>query len=68
MCDYLADRRFRSRVTDQMTDVTVRSHVVDATYMASRVPATDRAPFEVADGVRCVPVGELSALENPAAG
>jgi hypothetical protein len=31
MCDYLADRRFRSRVTDQMTDVTVRSHVVDAT-------------------------------------
>jgi hypothetical protein len=36
--------------------------------MASRVPATDPAPFEVADGVRCVPVGELSALENPAAG
>ena len=68
MCDYLGDRRFRSRVTDQVTDVTVRSHVVDATYMASRVPATDPAPFDVADGVRCVPVGELTTLEHPAAG
>ena len=68
MCDYLGDRRFRSRVTDRVTDVTVRSHVVDATYMASRVPATDPAPFDVADGVHCVPVGELTTLEQPAAG
>ena len=43
MCDYLGDRRFRSRVTGRVTDVTVRRHVVDATYMASRVPATDPA-------------------------
>jgi hypothetical protein len=68
MCDYLGERRFRSRVTDQVTDVTVRSHVVDATYMASHVPATDPAPFEVAEGVPCAPVGELTTLENPAAG
>lgn len=68
MSDYLGDRRFRSRVTGEVTDVTVRSRVVDATYMASRVPATDAAPFDVADGVRCVPVGELTALEKPAAG
>ncbi len=68
MSDYLGDRRFRSRVTDQVTDVTVRSHVVDATYMASRVPATEPAPFDVVDGVRCVPVGELAKLADPAAG
>jgi NAD(P)-binding Rossmann-like domain len=68
MCDYLGDRRFRSRVTDQVTDVTVRNHVVDATYMASRVPATDPPPFDVADGVRCVPVGMLTTLENAATG
>jgi NAD(P)-binding Rossmann-like domain len=68
MSDYVGDGRFRSRVTDQVTDVTVRSHVVDATYMASRVPATDPAPFAVADGVRCVPVGELTTVEGPAAG
>ena len=68
MSDYLGDRRFRSLVTDEVTDVKVRSRVVDATYMASRVPATDPAPFEVADGARCVPVGELARLRTPAAG
>jgi NAD(P)-binding Rossmann-like domain len=68
MCDYLGDSRFRSRVTDQVTEVAVRSHVVDATYMASRVPATDPAPFDVADGVRCVAVGALTTLAKPAAG
>lgn len=68
MSDYLGDRRFRSRVTDQVTEVTVRSRVVDATYMASRVPSTDPVPFEVADGARCVPVGELTGLREPAAG
>jgi NAD(P)-binding Rossmann-like domain len=68
MSDYVGDGRFRSRVTDHATDVTVRSRVVDATYMASRVPATDSAPFDVADGVRCVPVGELTTVEGPAAG
>ena len=36
--------------------------------MASRVPATDPPPFDVADGVRCVPVGELATLEHAAAG
>src|SRR5207244_2495729 len=68
MSEYIGDRRFRSRVTNHVTDVTVRSHVVDATYMASRVPATDPAPFDVAEGARCVPVGELTRLEIPAAG
>ena len=68
MCDYLDDRRFRSRVTAEVTDVTVRGRVVDATYMASRVPATDPAPFDVADEARCVPVGELARLDEPAAG
>ena len=68
MCDYLGDRRFRSLVTDQVTDVTVRSRVVDATYMASRVPATDPPPFEVTEGARCVPVGQLARLDEPATG
>jgi len=49
MCGYLGERRFRSRLTGAETDVTVRRRVVDATYMASRVPATDPPPFTVAD-------------------
>ncbi|MGI8937101.1 MAG: NAD(P)-binding protein [Iamia sp.] len=68
MSEYFGDRRFRSRLTDQLTDVTVHRAVVDATYMASRVPGTDPPPFAVADGVRCVPVGELTAVDEPPGG
>ena len=65
MCDFLGDRRFRSRLTGVETEVTVRQSVVDATYMASRVPATDSPPFEVADGARCVAVGALTRVMTP---
>jgi hypothetical protein len=68
MSDHLGDGRFRSRLNDEVTEATVRRAVVDATYMASRVPATDPPPFEVADGATCIPVGELTALREPPAG
>ena len=68
MCDYLGDRRFRSSVSGQVTQVKVRQQVVDATYVASRVPATDPPPFEVDEGVTCVPPGGLAAVDQPAAG
>jgi hypothetical protein len=68
MCDYLGDRRFRSLVNGEITEVTVRRRVVDATYMATRVPASEPAPFEVAEGVQCVPVGELTHVAHAPAG
>jgi len=68
MCDYLGERQFRSRLTGVTTDVSVRRSVVDATYMASRVPASDPPPFEVGEGVRCVPVGALTTVAKPPAG
>jgi hypothetical protein len=68
MCDYLGEGRFRSRVTGEDTQVAVRRAIVDATYMASRVPAVDPPPFEVADGVRCVPVGALTRVTDAPAG
>jgi hypothetical protein len=68
MSDYEGGGRFRSRITGDVTDVTVRRSVVDATYFATRVPATEPPPFAVADGVRCVPVGALAAVEQPPAG
>ena len=51
-----------------VTDVTVRRRVVDATYMATRVPACEPPPFAVADGVQCVPVGELTKVAHAPAG
>ena len=68
MCDYLGDRRFRSLVNGHVTEVTVRRGAVDATYMETRVPAREPAPFTVAEGVQCVPVGELTSIERPPAG
>jgi hypothetical protein len=68
MCDYLGERQFKSLLTDEVATVDVRRRVVDATYMQSRVPATDPPPFDVAEGVQCVPVGELTAVREPPAG
>jgi len=68
MCEYLGSRRFRSTLTGVETSVSVRRNVVDATYMASRVPATEPPPFEVAEGATCVPVGALTRVTEPAAG
>jgi hypothetical protein len=68
MCEYVGEQRFRSLLTGEKTGVTVNRAVVDATYMETRVPATDPAPFAVADGATCIPVGELTDLRAPAAG
>lgn len=68
MCDYLGDRRFRSLVNGETSDVRVRRRVVDATYMATRVPASEPPPFAIADGVQCVPVGELTKVAHAPAG
>jgi len=68
LSEHVGGGRFRSLLTGEETDVEVRRSVVDATYMASRVPAVDPPPFEVADGARCVPVGRLTKVEAPPAG
>jgi hypothetical protein len=68
MCEYLGVKRFRSRLTGDQTNVRVRRSVVDATYMESRVPATDPPPFEVANGAMCVPIGALTSVTKPPAG
>jgi len=68
MSDHLGGGRIHSRASGHVTEVTVRGAVVDATYMASRVPATEPPPWVVADGVRCVPVGALASVSEPPAG
>ena len=68
MCDYIGDRRFRSRLSGVETSASVLGKVVDATYMASHVPATDPPPFEVASGATCIPIGALTRITEPPAG
>ncbi len=65
MTEHVGDRRIRSLLTGEETEVAVRRRVVDATLLASKVPATEPPPFEVADGARCIPVGELGRVAEP---
>jgi hypothetical protein len=46
--------------------VKVRKAIVDATYLEPSVPARSAPPFDVAAGMRCIAVGELSRLAEPA--
>jgi hypothetical protein len=62
--DYLGDGRFVSRLTQQSTQVRVRRKLVDTTYIEGSIPATGKPPFEVGDGVHCVPAGELARLKE----
>jgi hypothetical protein len=60
--EYLGDGRFVSRFAPGSWTVRVRRKVVDTTYLEGTVPATSAPPFEVADGVRCVPAGDIARI------
>lgn len=63
--DYLAEERaVVSRVSGRRLEVSPGTTVVDASYLAPDIPARTPPPFEVADGARVVPVGELVGLEE----
>ena len=48
------------------TEVKVRKATVDARYLQPAVPASSAPPFEIAEGARCVPVGQLvNVAEQP---
>jgi hypothetical protein len=62
--EYVGEDRLVSRMTGVSQRVHVRRKVVDTTYVEGQIPATSRPPFEVAAGVRCVPVGSLARLDD----
>lgn len=63
-CDYIGDGAFVSRVSGRRYQVRVRRRVVDARYLSPQIPAQSAAPFEVADGVRVIPVNDLVRLDG----
>ena len=65
LTDHLGAGRPRSRVDG--TETTVRAgRLVDATYLEGAIPATSPPPFEVADGARCIPIGDLARMDRTA--
>jgi hypothetical protein len=65
-CDYLGEHRFVSRLAGASWQAIVRRKVVDTTYLEGAIPATSAPPFEVAEGVRCLPAGEIARMGNRA--
>jgi hypothetical protein len=63
-CEYLGARRFRSLEGGTQYEVRVRRKVVDATVLASPVPANTPAPFQVAADARCVTSRDLASLRE----
>jgi len=59
MHEVLGDGLAVSRVSDRETRIAARKRVVDATYLGTKIPATHERPFEVEDGVACVPPNDL---------
>ena len=62
--EYLGEHRFVSRLAQESWKVRVRRKVVDTTYLEGTIPATSAPPFELADGVRCVPAGEIARIRE----
>src|SRR5262249_38054555 len=64
--EYVGEHRFVSQLSQKSFKVRVRRKVVDTTYLEGAIPATSPPPFAVADGVRCVPAGEIARItERP---
>jgi hypothetical protein len=66
-CEYRGDRRFASIPSGREFSVEARK-TVDATYMKVSVPSVRGPLYDVAPGVRCVPLNELPRVERPESG
>ncbi len=53
---------FVSRLTGARQEVRVARKLVDTIYLEGSIPATSKPPFEVDEGVQCIPAGELARL------
>lgn len=62
--DYVGEGRFVSRLAKRSCKVRVLKKIVDTTYLEGAIPATSAPPFGVAEGVRCLPAGEIARLRE----
>jgi NAD(P)-binding Rossmann-like domain len=63
-CDYVGNQRVVSRLSGASWDFYVTRKIIDTTYLEGAIPATSAPPFDVAAGVRCVPAGDITHLDE----
>ena len=59
-----SQHRFVSRLTAAVHEVRVRRKLVDTTFLEGSIPATSAPPFEVAEGIRCIPAGNVTQIKQ----
>ena len=66
MCKYEGDGKIAALTSDKTYTVTAREKIVDATWLKTTVPSTHTPNFEVADGVKFMPLNDLpKVMEQP---
>ena len=64
MCKYDGDGTISALTSDKQYQVKVREKVVDGTWLKTTVPSTHTPNFEVADGVRMIPLNDLPKVSE----
>lgn len=66
MCKYEGDGTVSALTSDKIYSVKVREKIVDATWLKTTVPSTHTPNFEIADGVKLMPLNDLPTVaEKP---
>lgn len=66
MCKYEGDGKISALTSDKTYTVRVREKTIDATWLKTTVPSTHTPNFEVADGVKLMPLNDLpKVMEQP---
>jgi NAD(P)-binding Rossmann-like domain len=68
MCDYTGDYQFKSLLSGEQRQVTVRKKLVDTTFLNTAVPSTHPPKYAVAPGIACVPLNDLPRVKRPHSG
>ena len=59
MCKYEGDGKISTLTSDKTYHVKAREKIVDGTWLKTTVPSTHTPNFEVADGVKMMPLNDL---------
>lgn len=66
MCKYEGDGKISALTSNKTYQVKVREKIVDGTWLKTTVPSTHTPNFEVADGVKLIPLNDLpKVMQQP---
>ena len=63
-CEYEGSGQFRSTLSGNEFEVTVRQKTVDATYLKTNVPSRHTPSFSIGENVRFMPVNDLPKVKD----